>query len=176
MELVTSGDANVEADLRPTRPPRLRSIDGGESWASASDRAMIESTVAALDLVAAKWKVEVLYLLAARIRRHNRLREHLLVSKKVLSETLRALERDGLVRREVFAERPVRIEYSLTALGRSLAGALFTLHEWAEDNMESVAAARADHDCRHGAPPAREDGAPRFTAPFRVRSDRRRAA
>ena len=106
MELVApaSGEDDGDASAR-TQLPRLRVVDGGESWASASDRAMIESTVAAVDLVAAKWRIDVLYLLAARIRRHGRLRDHLLVSKKVLSDTLRDLERDGLVHRRVFAER-----------------------------------------------------------------------
>jgi DNA-binding HxlR family transcriptional regulator len=165
--------------MRPGERPQLRSIDGGDpdGWASASDRAMIESTVFAMDLVSAKWKIDVLYLLAARVRRHGRLREHLLVSKKVLSDTLRSLERDGLVRRQVFAERPVRVEYSLTALGRSLTGALFALHEWAEDHMGAVEAARHDHDRGEGAPSAaRCDVPPRFTAPFQVRGDGRRAA
>jgi DNA-binding HxlR family transcriptional regulator len=155
---------------------KLRSA-AGESWATASDRAMIESTVAALDLVSAKWKIDVLYLLAARIRRHSCLRNHLLVSKKVLSDTLKALERDGLVRREVFAERPVRVEYSLTPLGRSLAGPLFALHEWAEEHIEEVVEARLHHDRREGeARRVGEDGVPRFTAPFQLMSDQRRAA
>lgn len=147
---------------------------GGENWATASDRAMIESTLATLDLVSSKWKIDVLYLLAARIRRHGRLRSHLLVSKKVLSDTLKALERDGLVRREVFAERPVRVEYSLTPLGRSLTGALFTLHEWAEEHMEAVVQARLRHD--GGMRIVGEEGVPRFTGPFQVMSDQRRAA
>jgi DNA-binding HxlR family transcriptional regulator len=181
MELVATGfhedDRGSDGEFATRPRPRLRSVDGGEHWASAGDRAMIESTLAALNLVAGKWKVEVLYLLAARVRRHGRLRDHLLVSKKVLSDTLKALERDGLVRRQVFAERPVRVEYSLTALGRSLTVVLFTLHEWAEEHMDDVSAARAHHDRRHGRSRTHlEDVVPRFTAPFQVMSDQRRAA
>jgi DNA-binding HxlR family transcriptional regulator len=181
MQLVPPGyredEDGSDDDVSTSSRPSLRSVDGGEKWASASDRAMIESTVAALELVTAKWKVEVLYLLAARVRRHGRLRNHLLVSKKVLSDTLRALERDGLVRRQVYAERPVRVEYSLTALGRSLTGALFNLHEWADDRMGDVAAARVHYDRRHGRARTLHEGVvPRFTAPFQVMDDRRRAA
>src|SRR5919198_4583383 len=108
------------------RPPALHAIQGGaEAAATANDREMIEATVAAVELFSAKWKLDLLYLLAAGIRRHGQLHGHLLVSKKVLSDALRALERDGLVHRRVFAERPVRVEYSLTPLGRSLTGPLF---------------------------------------------------
>jgi DNA-binding HxlR family transcriptional regulator len=156
--------------------PTLRAIQGGagEAAATASDREMIEATVSAVELFSAKWKLDLLYLLAAGIRRHGQLHGHLLVSKKVLSDALRALERDGLVHRRVFAERPVRVEYSLTPLGRSLTGPLFALYEWAEQHLDAVATARADHDRRHGTDPAPPtEGLPRFTAPFLTRSDQR---
>jgi len=159
------------------RPP-LRAIAGGagDASATASDREMIEATASAVELFSAKWKVDLLYLLAAGIRRHGHLHGHLLVSKKVLSDALRALERDGLVHRRVFAERPVRIEYSLTPLGRSLTGPLFALYEWAEQHMPAVAAARAEHEHYHGESPAPREDLPRFTAPFQVLSDQRRAS
>lgn len=160
-------------------PPRLRALPGGAEpeFATATDREMIEATAAAVELVSAKWKVDLLYLLAAGIRRHGQLHDHLLVSKKVLSEALRALERDGLVHRRVFAERPVRIEYSLTPLGRSLTGPLFALYEWADLHLAAVSDARDEHDRRSGGPssPA-ADRLPRFTAPFLVQGDQRRAA
>ena len=129
----------------------------------------MEATAAAVGLVSAKWKVELLYLIAAQVRRHGRLHDHLLVSKKVLSEALKALERDGLVRRQVFAEVPPRVEYSLTPLGRSLTAPLFALYEWAEEHFEDVVAARDEYDDRHGAPAAERDTLPRFTAQFQVR-------
>jgi DNA-binding HxlR family transcriptional regulator len=85
----------------------IRDDDAADA-ATASDREMMVATVAAVGLVSAKWKVELLYLLAAGIRRPGRLTAHLLVSKKVLTEALKSLERDGLVKRKVFAEvRPV---------------------------------------------------------------------
>jgi DNA-binding HxlR family transcriptional regulator len=137
--------------------------------ASGADRAMMEATAAAVGLVSAKWKVELLYLVAAQVRRHGRLHDHLLVSKKVLSDVLKSLERDGLVRREVFAEVPPRVEYTLTPLGRSLTAPLFALYEWAEEHFDEVVDARAEYDRRHGAPASVREAAPRFTSSFQLR-------
>lgn len=159
-------------DRRAAARPPLRAVDSGENrWASASDREMMEAAAAAVSLISAKWKIELLFLLAAQVRRHSRLHDHLLVSKKVLSETLKSLVRDGLVCRTVYPEVPVRIEYSLTALGRSLTAPLFALYEWMDERATEVRSAREDYD-RHngnssGAPEV--DGRPRFSAPFQIR-------
>lgn len=150
------------------RRPRLRVVTDDDRSASASDREMIEATAAAVELFSAKWKVDLLYLLAAGVRRHSRLHDHLLVSKKVLSDALRALERDGLVNRDVVAERPVRVEYSLTPLGRSLTAPLFALYEWGADHIDEVRAARDEHERRHGGVTSGTDALPRFTAAFQV--------
>lgn len=171
-----SAAQSAAARFGPTEPeriPALRAIPGGadDQSASASDREMIEATAAAVELFAAKWKVDLVYLLAAGVRRHSRLHDHLLVSKKVLSDALRALERDGLVDRKVFAERPVRVEYSLTPLGRSLTAPLFALYEWAGEHLEEVLAARAEHDGTRGSDARSQDTLPRFKAPFQVLSD-----
>ena len=161
--------------MEVTRGRALRALRGGrdEDFASAADREMIEATSAALELFAAKWKVDLVYLLAAGVRRHKHLHDHLLVSKKVLTEALKALERDGLVRRRVYDEIPVRIEYSLTPLGRTLTVPLFALCEWAGEHLDQVVDARREHDLRAGrrsATPAHD--LPRFTAAFQVRHDR----
>jgi DNA-binding HxlR family transcriptional regulator len=154
------------------RRPTLRAIPGGdEGWACATDREMIEATTAAITLFSAKWKVDLLFLLAAGVRRHSRLHSHLLVSKKVLSEALKSLERDGLVRRQVFGETPVRVEYSLTPLGRSLTGPLFALWEWANEHFEHVLAARRECDSRTGRGPDAPDELPRFSAAFQARGE-----
>jgi DNA-binding HxlR family transcriptional regulator len=137
----------------------------------ASDTEMIEATAAAVGLFSAKWKVDVLFLLAAGVRRHARLQDHLLVSKKVLSGALKSLERDGLVRRHVFAETPVRIEYSLTPLGRSLTGPLFSLWEWADECLEHVLAARREFDLRDDRRAIGPPELPRFSAAFQVRRE-----
>jgi DNA-binding HxlR family transcriptional regulator len=145
--------------------------DGDEhaaDTASASDREMMEATAVAIALVSAKWKVELLYLLAARVRRHGRLHDHLLVSKKVMSEALKSLERDGLVSRTVFAQVPPRVEYALTPLGRSLTGPLFVLYEWAEEHLPHVIAARTEYDRKKGRPSDALGGTPRFTVAFQM--------
>jgi DNA-binding HxlR family transcriptional regulator len=168
MEPARATDIHRASDTPPR--PALRAIAGGRSTedASVADREMIEATNAALELFAGKWKVDILYLLAAGIRRHKHLHEHLLVSKKVLSDALKALERDGLVQRSVFADIPVRIEYSLTPLGRSLTGPLFTLYEWADKHLDHVAASRTDSEVG-AAGRACDNRLPRFTAAFQLR-------
>jgi DNA-binding HxlR family transcriptional regulator len=158
-------------DRAVARPP-LRAVDGGENrWASASDREMMEAAAAAVSLISAKWKVELLFLLAAQVRRHGRLHDHLLVSKKVLSDTLKSLVRDGLVCRTVYAEVPVRIEYSLTPLGRSLTAPLFALYEWMDERATDVGSAREEYDRRngHSSETTAMDEQPRFSAPFQIR-------
>jgi DNA-binding HxlR family transcriptional regulator len=154
---------------RPSDDASIRRLHTPCVEASANDREMMEATAAAVGLVSAKWKVELLYLIAAQVRRHGRLHDHLLVSKKVLSEALKSLERDGLVRREVFAEVPPKVEYTLTPLGRSLTAPLFALFEWADEHLDDVAAARESYDRKTGGVPAPRDARPRFTASFQVR-------
>lgn len=102
-----------------------------------------------LELIADKWAVLILYALSRGTMRHNRLhREIEGISQKMLTKTLRQLERDGLVGRETYPVIPPRVEYSLTSLGRSLIGILAELCAWAEQNIEEVEAARRDYDTR----------------------------
>jgi DNA-binding HxlR family transcriptional regulator len=70
------------------------------------------------------------------------------VSQKVLSQTLKALERDGLVSRSVFPTVPVTVEYAVTPLGRTLTETVAALAHWAERNMDEVLAAQAAYDAR----------------------------
>jgi DNA-binding HxlR family transcriptional regulator len=70
------------------------------------------------------------------------------ISGKVLTDTLRDLERDGLVERYVYAEMPPRVEYELTALGRTLHQPLLALSRWAEEHIAEVLVAREDYDGR----------------------------
>ena len=86
-----------------------------------------------LSLIGDKWKVLILRELLGGTRRFGELRRGIgRVSQKVLTAQLRAMEADGLVRREVFAEVPPRVEYSLTPLGRSLAPVMDALRTWGE--------------------------------------------
>jgi DNA-binding HxlR family transcriptional regulator len=113
---------------------------------TAEDLQMIERTRAARELLSAKWKVDLLYLLARGVRRYSRLYDHLMgASKKMLTDSLRGLERDGLVLRTVYAEVPARVEYSLTPLGWSATELLMALADWATDHWPEVEAARTGY-------------------------------
>jgi DNA-binding HxlR family transcriptional regulator len=107
------------------------------------DLEMIERTRAARDLLSSKWKVDLLYLLARGVHRYSRLYDNLRgASKKMLTDSLRGLERDGFVDRTVYAEVPVRVEYSLTALGWSATELLISLADWADEHLADVEQAR----------------------------------
>lgn len=119
--------------------------------ARPEDFEMIELAREALALLHAKWKLDLLCLMASGIRRHARLFENLPgISKKVLTEALRGLQQDGLVTRHIYAEVPARVEYTLTPLGWSLTEVPMALYEWASEHVDEVKAARvaaADSDC-----------------------------
>jgi DNA-binding HxlR family transcriptional regulator len=94
-----------------------------------------------------RWSLLVLYALEGGTLRFQELRRTVEgVSQKMLTQTLRLLERDGLVRREVFASVPPRVEYSLTPLGHSLSGRIAAIREWAYMNMSDIESARRDFD------------------------------
>jgi DNA-binding HxlR family transcriptional regulator len=102
----------------------------------ASDYEMARGTRRALSLLSGKWSVEVVYLLASGTRRYSEvLREVGEISKKTLTQTLRTLERDGLVVRAAYPEVPPRVEYSLTALGWSVTELLMVLYEWSAEHL-----------------------------------------
>jgi DNA-binding HxlR family transcriptional regulator len=98
----------------------------------------------AVEIIADKWAVVVIYGLSQGPVRHGDLVELVGgISKKMLTQTLRRLERHGLVRRHAYAEVPRRVEYELTALGRTLIEPIAVLTSWAEHNGEAVADAQA---------------------------------
>jgi DNA-binding HxlR family transcriptional regulator len=108
-----------------------------------ADLDLIERVDRSLEVLQGKWKVHLLFHMARGIHRHSRLLACLPgVSKKVMTDSLRVLERDGLVRREIFAEVPVRVEYSLTALGWSMTEPLIALADWGEAHGRDVTEAR----------------------------------
>ena len=110
--------------------------------ARASEYEMIRGTQAVLDLLAGKWSVGVLYLLAGGTRRYSEVFYEVgEVSKKALTQTLRSLEHDGLVMRRAYAEMPMRVEYSLTGLGWSITAVLMSLYEWADEHEAHLPAA-----------------------------------
>lgn len=97
-----------------------------------------------LNRIGDKWSVLVLGRLSdGEPHRFARIRDSVGgVSEKMLTQTLRHLEEDGLVSRRIFPEVPPRVEYSLTALGYTLRGPLIALREWSTAHTEDVLAAR----------------------------------
>ncbi|MFC3027060.1 winged helix-turn-helix transcriptional regulator [Roseomonas sp. CGMCC 1.13459] len=100
-----------------------------------------------LDRIADKWAVLLLGLLAEAPMRFNALRRRVQgLSQKMLSQTLKGLERDGLVRRTAFPTVPVTVEYAITPLGATLAERLDLLRDWAERHIAEVQAAQTRYD------------------------------
>ncbi len=131
---------------------KVRVSRGGGKAAEASPRQ-------ALALIADKWAVLVITTLASGGMRYNALRRELeTVSQKMLTQTLRDLECNGLVARAVYPDTPPRVEYSLTPLGQTLVEALMVLRDWADTHYHEVEAARGrycgasanDEACENG--------------------------
>jgi DNA-binding HxlR family transcriptional regulator len=113
----------------------------------ASKASVMNSTCAsreALDRIADKWTALIIRVLADGTRRHSELRREIGgISQKMLTQTLRSLERDGLVTRKIHPVVPPMVEYSLTPLGKSLTEPLEAICRWAEKHLPELQAARA---------------------------------
>jgi DNA-binding HxlR family transcriptional regulator len=104
-----------------------------------------------LDRVGDKWSVMVIVLLGQRTHRFNELHRTIDgISQRMLTLTVRALERDGLVSRTVHATVPPRVDYELTELGRTLLVPLAALAEWANTHRADIQASRDRHDRQAG--------------------------
>ena len=102
-----------------------------------------------LDRIADKWTVLIIGALENETKRFGQLRREIGgVSQKMLTQTLRGLERDGLVARVVYPSVPPKVEYSLTKLGRTLVRTLEAIRQWSEKSIENVLKARDDYDTR----------------------------
>ena len=100
-----------------------------------------------LDLLGDKWTLLTLNAIARGINRHNALQREIGgISQKMLSQTLRELERNGIVTRQVFPVVPPRVEYELTPLGKSLNEPVVALGKWAQENYAHVENAREKYD------------------------------
>jgi DNA-binding HxlR family transcriptional regulator len=96
-----------------------------------------------LNRVGDKWSVLVVVLLGEGTKRFNELKRNLDgISQRVLTSTLRGLERDGLVKRTVYPTNPPQVEYALTELGRTLLDPVRVLAMWAQDHRAEVQRAR----------------------------------
>ncbi len=106
-----------------------------------------------LETIADKWTLVVLDALDGETRRFADLQRAVGgISQKVLTQTLRNLERNGFVTRTVFPEVPPRVEYALTALGTSVCEAMCGLWQWTEEHHATVIEARARFDDARSAP------------------------
>ncbi len=102
-----------------------------------------------LDRIGDKWTVLVIGALIDGPLRFTAVRQRVGgVAPKVLTQTLRAMERDGLLTRTVFAQVPPRVDYALTDLGVSLGGPIAVLTDWAEANVGRIVAARDDFEAQ----------------------------
>jgi DNA-binding HxlR family transcriptional regulator len=103
-----------------------------------------------LNRIGDKWSVMIVGYLSRKTMRFNELRHAIGgISQRMLTLTLRNLERDGLVTRTVFPEIPPRVEYQLTDLGRTLKEPLDALWNWAAEHQHDVSTARRDYDVVH---------------------------
>ncbi|MEM7208911.1 MAG: helix-turn-helix domain-containing protein [Pseudomonadota bacterium] len=94
-----------------------------------------------------KWSVLVLFALVDGADRFNSLKARVVgISQRMLTQTLRDLEREGYVNREVFPEVPVRVEYSLTEMGRGLVKPLYQLVTWADEHHDDIRLCREAYD------------------------------
>jgi DNA-binding HxlR family transcriptional regulator len=105
-----------------------------------------------LDRIADKWSLLVIALLDRRRLRFTELRREIDgISQRMLTQTLRHLERDGLVSRTVYATVPPRVDYELTLMGSTLHDTIRTLVTWTEGHQNEIAAARSAYDDREAA-------------------------
>lgn len=100
-----------------------------------------------IDSISGKWTVLIVYILSVKSLRNGELKRAVSgISQKVLTQTLRRLERDGIVARKAYPVVPPQVEYSLTPLGNSLVGLLSNLCIWAKKNYKGVSKARSHYD------------------------------
>lgn len=100
-----------------------------------------------LDHVASKWTTLILICLAARPQRFAAIGRALPdISKRMLTQSLRQLQRDGLIARQVFPTKPPSVEYRLTPLGQSMLAPLGALIDWAENNHAEIRRSRSQYD------------------------------
>lgn len=112
-----------------------------------------------LDLIASKWTTLIVGALFEREHRFGELRRRVDgVSQKVLTANLRALERDGLVRRTVYPTSPPSVGYALTELGYSVGAPLVAVRDWTERHADAVAVARREYDRAHATTAAPDAG------------------
>ena len=99
-------------------------------------------------MIGGKWKSMILYVLSTQgVVRFNQLKKTVSgISQKMLTQQLRELERDGLIKRQAFPEVPPRVEYSMTELGLSLGPINQAVHNWEQENLTEIYKCRRQYD------------------------------
>jgi DNA-binding HxlR family transcriptional regulator len=105
------------------------------------------------DRVGDKWTLLVISTLADGPLRFAQLKERVSVNQRMLTQTLRGLERDGVVSRTVYPTAPPRVDYELTPIGRELLTLVTGICEWTRRNIEAIETSRRDYDERAAALP-----------------------
>jgi DNA-binding HxlR family transcriptional regulator len=121
----------------------LRFHGGADAYLAACPSRQI------LDVLANKWTMLTMGALSGGPMRFGELRRRLDgITQKMLTQTLRALERDGLVTRTIYPTIPPRVEYAATGLGQSVTALLHAIRSWSEENINAVLDARDAYDTR----------------------------
>lgn len=131
---------SVEDRMATIHQPSMHAMCGHDPMESELFRSV-------LSRIGDKWSVMLVGMLHEGPRRFTELKQMTPgISSRMLTHTLRQLERDGLVEREIFAEIPPRVVYSSTPLGKSLAGPMLAVAEWASDHQAEISANRERYD------------------------------
>ena len=119
-----------------------------QRWNAAAELPIGDCPVrGVLDRISDKWSMLLVMTLASGPRRFNQLRREVPdISQKMLTQTLRDLQRDGMVARQVFDTKPPSVEYRLTPMGQSIIVPMGHLIAWASENHPQINAARAEFD------------------------------
>ena len=125
-------------------PPLVSLFDAWQDVGFDADACPVRNV---LDRVGDKWTMLALVALASRPRRFSELHRAIPdISKRMLTQTLRELERDGLADRQVFPTKPPQVRYSLSPLGTSVLGPLAALVGWADESYPAIREARQRFD------------------------------
>lgn len=128
-------------------PATAQDLPEGRPRKPEPDAAVCTAMSDILNRIGDKWSVMVVAQLGSGTLRFSEIRRAVDgISQRMLTLTLRNLERDGLVVRTVYPEIPPRVEYRLTALGETLLGPIYALWDWAAAHGEDIAHARAAYD------------------------------
>lgn len=104
-----------------------------------SDRRLTCEVETTLKVIGGRWKVLIIRELITGVKRFGELQRALPgITQKMLTQQLREMEEDGIVHRQVYAQIPPKVEYSLTLLGESLKPILYAMHDWAVEHLSNI--------------------------------------